>query len=72
MSTTLRQVFVWLVERLGSDPEPDDRVFSPEYGTTGIRQEISVKVYRDSHYKIMDHVEDLMGQALNDMGFKKG
>lgn len=60
-----------LIEQLGDDPEPHDRVLCPTHGTVGTRQEIRADIFEQIGDKVVDHTKGMIDKALKDMGFKR-
>ena len=58
-----------LVEQAGDESKPDDRVFCPEHGTIGTRQEIHAQVYEQNRDKVVKHVQDAVRDFMKGLPF---
>lgn len=53
-----------LIEQLGTEPEPHDRVLCPEHGLIGTCEEIHAQVYEQYRNEIMEHAKDHVSQLV--------
>jgi hypothetical protein len=58
-----------LIEQLGSEPKPDDRVLCPKHGFVGGRDEIAGKTVDQNKEKIGDHIAEQFKKVFRDAGF---
>jgi hypothetical protein len=58
-----------LVERLGVDPKPDDRVFCPEHGTVGTRETMDKIVVQKAADQFGKQFGKDFAEAMKDIGF---
>jgi len=58
-----------LIEQLGDEPKPDDRVLCPNHGFVGGRDEIAGQTVDQSKDEIGKHIGDQLKKVFRDVGF---
>lgn len=59
-----------LIEQLGDEPKPDDRVLCPDHGFVGGRDEIARQTIDQSKDQLGKHVGEHLEKMFRDAGIK--